>query len=141
MFPTNSTELQSLLLSFLHHCLNGTILHAQNPTTQHAVQAGGGARAQSQGVVYIFLVVGMFSFCSFGIMLSYIRSRKLESSQDPYHQYIAHDWTAVAAPSRVVAEALHREAGREGCYFCLNEKASSPPPPPPPWHADFYFIL
>uniref|UniRef100_A0A3B3HN55 Uncharacterized protein n=1 Tax=Oryzias latipes TaxID=8090 RepID=A0A3B3HN55_ORYLA len=51
-------------------------------------------RAQSQGVVYIFLVVGMFSFCSFGIMLSYIRSRKLESSQDPYHQYIAHDWTA-----------------------------------------------
>uniref|UniRef100_A0A3P9KNA5 Uncharacterized protein n=1 Tax=Oryzias latipes TaxID=8090 RepID=A0A3P9KNA5_ORYLA len=66
-------------------------------------------RAQSQGVVYIVLVVGMFSFCSFGIMLSYIRSRKLESSQDPYHQYIAHDWTAVAAPSRVVAEALHRE--------------------------------
>ncbi|XP_074539677.1 potassium voltage-gated channel subfamily E member 1-like [Halichoeres trimaculatus] len=112
----NTTELQSLLLSFLQHCLNSTSVLSPpiplNYTTQQALHQAGGSRvhAQSQGMMYIFVVVGMFSFFTFGIMLSYIRSKKLESSQDPYHQYIAHEWTKVLTPSRIVAEALHREA-------------------------------
>jgi len=112
----NATELQSLLLSFLQHCLNGTSLLSpqlhQNSTAQPAVHhvAGPRAHAQSHGMMYILLVVGMFSFFTFGIMFSYIRSKKLESSQDPYHQYIAQDWTKVSAPSRAVARALHRDA-------------------------------
>ncbi|KAM6910493.1 potassium voltage-gated channel subfamily E member 1-like [Xenentodon cancila] len=109
----NSTALQSLLLSFLQHCLNSTkVVLPQNYTTQQDVQqaAASGLRPQSQGILYIFLVVGMFSFFTFGIMLSYIRSKKLENSQDPYHQYIAHDWTTAVAPSRVMALTLTRQA-------------------------------
>lgn len=120
MSHINATELQSLLLSFLQHCLNRTSILSppisQNYTTQQAVPhtVETRARAQSQGMMYIFLVVGMFSFFTFGIMLSYIRSRKLESSHDLYHQYIAHDWTKVVTPSRAVAQALHREATGNG---------------------------
>lgn len=113
MSHVNATELQSLLLSFLQHCLNRTAAAPAkvplNYTTQLAVHHR--VPAQSQGMMYILLVVGLFSFFTFGIMLSYIRSKKLENSHDPYHQYIAHDWTRVLTPSRAVAEALQGGGG------------------------------
>lgn len=129
MSHINATELQSLLLSFLQHCLNRTVAAPAavpvNSTTQQAVNHR--VPSQSQGMVYIFLVVGLFSFFTFGIMLSYIRSKKLESSHDPYHQYIAHDWTRVTTPPRSVVQALHGSGGarrKEPMVIC-NSAATS----------------
>lgn len=110
----NSTVLQPLLLSFLQHFLNSTgFLSPMAPqnTTSHAAH---GPHAQSDGVIYIILVVGMFSFFTFGIMLRFIRSKKLEGSNDFYHQYIAHDWAKVMTPSRSVAQALYKVAEGNG---------------------------
>lgn len=110
MQQLNSTDLHPLIQSFLQHFLNTTGFLApvtpQN-TTDHASQ---GPHTQSDGVIYIILMVGMFSFFTFGIMLRFIRSKKLEGSNDLYHQYIAHDWARDVTPSRGVAQALQKEA-------------------------------
>lgn len=110
----NSTVLRPLLLSFLQHLLNTTgFLSPMAPqnTTNQTLQ---GPHTQSDGVIYIILVVGMFSFFTFGIMFRFIRSKKLEGSNDLYHQYIAHDWTKVMTPCRSVAQALYKEAKGNG---------------------------
>lgn len=110
----NSTDVQPLLLSFLQHFLNSTSFLsplAPKNTTNLATQ---GAHTQSEGVIYIILVVGMFSFFTFGIMLRFIRSKKLEGSNDLYHQYIAHDWANVTPPSMGVAQALYHGTPGEG---------------------------
>lgn len=110
----NSTDVQPFLFSFLQHFLNSTVflspLALQN-TTNHAAQE---AHTQSEGVIYIIVVVGVFSFFTFGIMLRFIRSKKLEGSNDLYHQYIAHDWAKVMTPSMGVAQALHKKTPDNG---------------------------
>ncbi|XP_077576505.1 potassium voltage-gated channel subfamily E member 1-like [Stigmatopora nigra] len=94
MSLVNGSSTSSTAPVLVHHCLNKT--PAQNHTE---------TSSPSLDVVYIFLVLGLFSFFSFAVMLSFIRSGKLESSQDPYQQYIARDWNRKRALS---AEALAR---------------------------------
>ncbi|CAL8288701.1 unnamed protein product [Merluccius merluccius] len=121
---TNSTQLHSLLLSLLQHCLNGTVA-GENYTTQQA--------ERGQGVVYILLVVALFSCFTFGIMLSYIRSRKLEGSEDPYyHQYIAQDWTK--APPPYTPASLSPGPSRELGGFVWYTSRPLPHPLLADWH-------
>ncbi|XP_018603224.1 potassium voltage-gated channel subfamily E member 1-like [Scleropages formosus] len=111
MTQRNSSVLLSLLGSWILQCLNGT---REPPSSvpqglnQGLNQASN--REQDQGMIYLVLMVGLFSFFTFGIMLSYIRSRKVEGSNDPYHQYIVRDWTR---PLVLASPALPQGVGHQ----------------------------
>ncbi|XP_062389535.1 potassium voltage-gated channel subfamily E member 1 [Sardina pilchardus] len=134
MLLQNSTRLQSLLVSLLEF-LNGTsagpLSTASSASGVHPalslplVQGQVKGQGQGQGMIYIFLVVGLFSFFTFGIMMIYIRSKKLENSQDPYHQYIAHDWATSAhtRPSLTFKQALRGTDPRKDPLVIVNPTA------------------
>lgn len=79
---SNNTALQ-LLLSKLLEDYAANINH---PTPTPVV-----ATSDHLEVVFILLLFSFFGFFTIGVMISYIRSKKLEHSNDPYNVYIATD--------------------------------------------------
>ncbi|XP_019118703.1 potassium voltage-gated channel subfamily E member 2 [Larimichthys crocea] len=45
-------------------------------------------------VWYLAVMIGMFAFIVVAILVSTVKSKRREHSNDPYHQYIKEDWTA-----------------------------------------------
>uniref|UniRef100_A0A668AYW4 Potassium voltage-gated channel subfamily E member 2 n=2 Tax=Myripristis murdjan TaxID=586833 RepID=A0A668AYW4_9TELE len=43
---------------------------------------------------YLAVMIGMFSFIIVAILVSTVKSKRREHSNDPYHTYIEEDWTA-----------------------------------------------
>ncbi|XP_058479450.1 potassium voltage-gated channel subfamily E member 2-like [Solea solea] len=43
---------------------------------------------------YLVVMIGMFAFITVAILVSTVKSKRREHSNDPYHQYIKEDWTA-----------------------------------------------
>uniref|UniRef100_A0A665U1V2 Potassium voltage-gated channel subfamily E member 2 n=1 Tax=Echeneis naucrates TaxID=173247 RepID=A0A665U1V2_ECHNA len=43
---------------------------------------------------YLAVMIGLFSFIIVAILVSTVKSKRREHSNDPYHQYIKEDWTA-----------------------------------------------
>ncbi|XP_009905675.1 potassium voltage-gated channel subfamily E member 2 [Dryobates pubescens] len=43
-------------------------------------------------ILYLMVMIGMFSFIIVAILVSTVKSKRREHSNDPYHQYIVEDW-------------------------------------------------
>uniref|UniRef100_A0A3B4XU09 Potassium voltage-gated channel subfamily E member 2 n=1 Tax=Seriola lalandi dorsalis TaxID=1841481 RepID=A0A3B4XU09_SERLL len=49
---------------------------------------------------YLAVMIGLFAFIIVAILVSTVKSKRREHSNDPYHQYIEEDWTARYRSSR-----------------------------------------
>ncbi|KAJ7320551.1 hypothetical protein JRQ81_020062 [Phrynocephalus forsythii] len=43
-------------------------------------------------ILYLMVMIGIFSFIVVAILVSTVKSKRQEHSNDPYHQYIVDDW-------------------------------------------------
>nr|XP_008105751.1 PREDICTED: potassium voltage-gated channel subfamily E member 2 isoform X1 [Anolis carolinensis] len=43
-------------------------------------------------IMYLMVMIGIFSFIVVAILVSTVKSKRQEHSNDPYHQYIVDDW-------------------------------------------------
>ncbi|XP_067421744.1 potassium voltage-gated channel subfamily E member 2 [Emydura macquarii macquarii] len=59
---------------------------------QDALQARVNAENFDYVILYLMVMIGMFSFIIVAILVSTVKSKRREHSNDPYHQYIVDDW-------------------------------------------------
>ncbi|XP_047457178.1 potassium voltage-gated channel subfamily E member 2-like isoform X2 [Mugil cephalus] len=57
---------------------------------------------------YLAVMIGMFAFIVVAILVSTVKSKRREHSNDPYHQYIKEDWTAQIQQGDVIANFAPR---------------------------------
>ncbi|XP_066478605.1 potassium voltage-gated channel subfamily E member 2 [Tiliqua scincoides] len=43
-------------------------------------------------ILYLMVMIGIFAFIVVAILVSTVKSKRQEHSNDPYHQYIVDDW-------------------------------------------------
>ncbi|XP_053295229.1 potassium voltage-gated channel subfamily E member 2 [Pleuronectes platessa] len=62
------------------------------------------AEENFRGVVwYLAVMIGMLAFILVAILVSTVKSKRREHSNDPYHQYIEEDWTAQIQQGGVIS--------------------------------------
>ncbi|KFP89441.1 PREDICTED: potassium voltage-gated channel subfamily E member 1 [Apaloderma vittatum] len=79
---SNDTALNSLLSKLLQD-----YLEQKNSSAPSQVRSA----SHNLEIIYVLLMIGLFGFFTVGVMLTNIRARRLEDSQDPYTTYIATD--------------------------------------------------
>ncbi|XP_069492252.1 potassium voltage-gated channel subfamily E member 1 [Ambystoma mexicanum] len=114
MGEMNSTELNIFFSNLMKGYMDGALNYTDAKVPKHH---------DSMEVVYVLLLLGFFGFFTFGIMLSYIRSKKQEHSSDPFHTYIEKDWEK---EQRLLFEAKSM-ATSSTCMLIQNEFAAEQP--------------
>ncbi|XP_057553775.1 potassium voltage-gated channel subfamily E member 2 [Hippopotamus amphibius kiboko] len=85
---------------------------------QEALQAKVDAENFYYVILYLMVMIGMFSFIIVAILVSTVKSKRREHSNDPYHQYIVEDWqekykSRILNPEESRA-TIHENAGAAG---------------------------
>ncbi|KAF6119281.1 potassium voltage-gated channel subfamily E regulatory subunit 2 [Phyllostomus discolor] len=78
---------------------------------QDAVQAKVEGENFYYVILYLLVMIGMFSFIVVAILVSTVKSKRREHSNDPYHQYIVDDWQA-----KYKSQATHLEEARAAVH-------------------------
>ncbi|XP_062983642.1 potassium voltage-gated channel subfamily E member 1 [Elgaria multicarinata webbii] len=112
---SNNTALNMILAKLLEDYVG----HANHPTPAPVV-----ATNDHMEVVFILLCLGFFGFFTLGIMVSYIRSKKLEHSNDPYNVYIANDIWRKKDKANLQAKVVENY---KSCFVLENEHAVEQP--------------
>lgn len=73
---------------------------------ENALQARLNAENLDYVVLYLLVMIGMFSFIVVAILASIVRSKRQEDSDDPYQQYIVGDWAEKCKNQILLNDAL-----------------------------------
>eukprot|EP00069_Balaena_mysticetus_P009126 bmy_01223T0 len=91
--PTPSNLTQTLEYVFKRIFVTYMDNWRRNTTAeQEALQAKVDAENFYYVILYLMVMIGMFSFIIVAILVSTVKSKRREHSNDPYHQYIVEDW-------------------------------------------------
>ncbi|EHA98081.1 Potassium voltage-gated channel subfamily E member 2 [Heterocephalus glaber] len=92
--------------------------HRNKTIEQEALQAKVDAENFYYVILYLMVMIGMFSFIVVTILVSTVKSKRQEHSHDPYHQYIVEDWQEKYKSQVVHLEeskaTIHENPGAEG---------------------------
>ncbi|KAM9389719.1 potassium voltage-gated channel subfamily E member 2 [Phaethornis superciliosus] len=76
-------------------------------------------------ILYLMVMIGMFSFIIVAILVSTVKSKRQEHSNDPYHQYIVDDWS-----KKYKSQVLNREDLKCVIHENLGAKEKTNPESP-----------
>lgn len=92
------------LTAHLEESLTGALERLLNNWESNMTASSGKSEENYTNILcYLFVMLGMFAFIMVAMLVSTVKSKRQEHSNDPYHQYIKEDWTAQIQQSEVIS--------------------------------------
>uniref|UniRef100_A0A8C6TX15 Potassium voltage-gated channel subfamily E member 2 n=1 Tax=Neogobius melanostomus TaxID=47308 RepID=A0A8C6TX15_9GOBI len=89
---------------FLEESLTGALASLLNNWERNVTASSGEERDNDTDVLcYLAVMLGLFAFIIVAILVSTVKSKRQEHSNDPYHQYIKEGWTAQIQQSEIIS--------------------------------------
>ncbi|KAK7939244.1 hypothetical protein WMY93_002570 [Mugilogobius chulae] len=94
----------SNLTSYLESSLTGALENFLNGWEHNVTASSEREKDNVRDIVcYLAVVLGMFAFIIVAILVSTVKSKRQEHSNDPYHQYIKEGWAAEIQQSEIIS--------------------------------------